>query len=244
VGGIAIEDKPDDSPVTAADRACERLFVEALRAAFPADGLLGEEGASFDGTSGRRWIIDPIDGTRDYVRGNRLFCNLLALEVAGVVELGVATFPALDEVYWAVRGAGAWRTFARRTEALHASAQTAIERSVIGVGGLERAIEFPFAAQLLEFLGRFWTVRSLGGAWDAMSVCAGQADFWLEPCAKPWDLAVVQILAREAGLRFFDYSGADTIYGGSAVLCVPGLEAAARAFLGLPAVEVLPHPAS
>jgi fructose-1,6-bisphosphatase/inositol monophosphatase family enzyme len=102
------------------------------------------------------------------------------------------------------------------------------------VNGLQNKLKKPHSGKILAFFEQFWAVRSLGGALDAMYTCAGQADFWLEFSAKPWDLAVIQVIAKESGLRYFDYTGADTIYGGNAVLCVPGLEPVARTFLGLP----------
>src|SRR5580700_7724358 len=101
--GITSESKADDSPVTPADRECERLIAGILSDAFPEDGILGEEGARADSRSGRRWIIDPIDGTRDYVRGNPLWANLIALEAAGDVAVGVANLPMLGNLYAASR---------------------------------------------------------------------------------------------------------------------------------------------
>jgi fructose-1,6-bisphosphatase/inositol monophosphatase family enzyme len=229
--GVAAEDKTDASPVTVADRECEKLITSQILRIFPDDGVLGEEGANRDGTSGRRWIIDPIDGTRDYIRGNRLWCNLIALEANGVVEVGACTFPALGESYWAVRGAGAWRSLNGQTSRIRCSQIDSVSRAVLCVNGLQNALQKPHSKKLLKFFGEFWTVRSLGGALDAMYTCAGQADFWLEFSAKPWDLAVMQVIAKESGLRYFDYTGADTIYGGNAVLCVPALEPVARRFL-------------
>ena len=231
--GVSAEDKPDDSPVTVADRECEKLIVGEVSAAFPDDGVLGEEGANRDGISGRRWIVDPIDGTKDYIRGNRIWCNLIALEVRGVVDLGVCTFPALGESYWAVRGQGAWRSLNGQTSRIHCSNIDQAARAVLCVNSLEKTLKKPHAEKILGLLGQFWTVRSMGGALDAMSACAGHVDFWLESSAKPWDLAVIQVMARETGLRYFDYTGADTIYGGNAVVCVPALEPLARTFLGL-----------
>src|SRR5208283_2154195 len=107
-GGVSAETKPDASPVTIADKENERLIREAIEREFPADGILGEEGSSKAGSSGRRWIIDPIDGTRDFVRGNRFWCVLLAIEEEDESLAGVAHFPMLDETYWAVRGGGAY----------------------------------------------------------------------------------------------------------------------------------------
>src|SRR5512141_3060757 len=106
--GVVREDKDDDSPVTVADRECERLIVDALASAFPDDGFLGEEGARSQGRSGRRWIVDPIDGTRDFVRGLPTWSNLIALEADGEVVLGVCNMAAQGEMYWAVRGQGAF----------------------------------------------------------------------------------------------------------------------------------------
>jgi fructose-1,6-bisphosphatase/inositol monophosphatase family enzyme len=107
--GVAAEAKSDLSPVTAADRAAEKLILGAIEQEFPADGLLGEEGSDRPGRSGRRWIVDPIDGTREYVRGNPAWSVLVALEVDGDSRVGVAHFPATGKTYWAVRGGGAFR---------------------------------------------------------------------------------------------------------------------------------------
>ena len=106
--GISVETKSDASPVTVADRDNERLISEAIQREFPDDGILGEEGSRKPGSSGRRWIIDPIDGTRDFVRGNQFWCILIALEEAGESLVGVAHFPVLNETYWAARGSGSY----------------------------------------------------------------------------------------------------------------------------------------
>jgi histidinol phosphatase-like enzyme (inositol monophosphatase family) len=229
--GLEMEDKTDASPVTAADRASEQLLADLIAGAFPHDGLLGEEGAARESASGRQWIVDPIDGTRDFVRGNRLWCNLIGLVLDGEPVVGVATFPALEEQYYAVRGGGAWRD----GERLAVSRISEASRAVVCASQLTRFERPPGAETVMEFLGRFWASRSMGGAWDAMFVCCGQAELWLEPSAKPWDLAALAVIAEEAGCRFFDFSGQRTIFGGSAVICAPGLEPLARGFLGLPA---------
>jgi fructose-1,6-bisphosphatase/inositol monophosphatase family enzyme len=231
--GVASEDKPDASPVTEADRQAEQLLLEGLLRAFPGDGVLGEEGADVAPASGRRWIIDPIDGTRDFLRGNRLWANFIALEVDGAVELGVCNFPALDEQYYALRGGGAWRETGGVASRIHASGITDASRAVLCMSDFKRALRQPYGVRLPAFLERFWAVRSMGGAQDAMLVCSGCAELWIEPDAKPWDLAPIRIIAREAGLSYFDVSGQDTIYGGSGVVCVPALEPLAREFLGL-----------
>jgi len=230
-GGVEAEDKPDDSPVTVADRESEKLIVASLAAAFPEDGFLGEEGTQREGTSGRRWIIDPIDGTRDFVRRNRLWCNLIGLEDEGEVVVGVTTFPALGNQYWAVRGGGAWRGEGMVETQMRCSSISDVRRAVVCMNQLNHVLEYPRAEKVLPFLSKFWSQRSLGGALDAMFVASGSAEVWMEPSLKPWDLAALSLIAKEAGCRFFDYRGKDTIYGGDGVICVPGMEGEVKRFL-------------
>src|SRR5260370_14692336 len=118
--GSVVETKSDRSPVTVADRECEKLIARILSEAFQADGLLGEEGVNVESRSGRRWIIDPIDGTRDYVRGNPLWCNLIGLEVGNDVVAGVVNLPVLGNLYSAARHAGAFRN----TSPIHVSSSS------------------------------------------------------------------------------------------------------------------------
>lgn len=225
--------KPDGSPVTAADRECERLMAVRLAERFPADGILGEEGSSRPAASGRRWIIDPIDGTRDFVRGSFLWCHLLALEAGGEVVLGVAHFPAQGRLFHAVRGGGAWCVEGRTESQLRCSDIADPAQAVLCFGQLNRSGGHTWSPRLPEFLGRFWAVRSLGGATDAMLVASGRADVYLEPGLQPWDVAALSIIAREAGCVFHDFEGRDTIYGGSAAIYAPPLGPAVRSFLGL-----------
>ncbi len=225
--GISAEAKPDDSPVTAADRECERLLVQDLCAQFPDDGILGEEGAQKAPESGRRWILDPIDGTRDFVRGNRLWCVMVALEDSGETALGVVHFPALGDTYHAVRGAGAYRN----GERMRVSSITEIPRAVLCVNGFNHLQAFPFHRRLLEWMRGFWAVRCMGGAQDSMLVASGSAEAWIEPVAQPWDLAALKVITEEAGGRFFNFDGGNSIYGGNCVTCVPALETAMRRFV-------------
>ena len=225
--GIAFEAKADDSPVTAADRACEELITRELEAAFPEDGLLGEEGAQKPARSGRRWIIDPIDGTRDFVRGSPAWAVLLALEAHGEVAVGCAYLPAVGELFAAARGGGA----VVNGERIRASAVATPAEAVLCLNGFNTITDHAFSARLLEWMKPFWAVRSMGGCLDATMVARGQADLWIEPHGKPWDFAPLKIIAQEAGARFFDFTGKDTIYGGNCIICAPGLEPAARQFI-------------
>jgi histidinol-phosphatase len=232
-GSVSAETKPDDSPVTAADRECERLIAARLGEAFPADGVFGEEGASRAGTSGRRWIIDPVDGTRDFVRGTFLWAHLLALETEGEVVLGVAAFPAQGRVYYAAKGQGAWCVEGRTETQLQCSGIVETRRAVACFGQLNQARREPWGGRLLEFLEPFWAVRSMGGATDAMLVASGKAEIYVEPGLKPWDVAALAVIGEEAGCVWHDFEGRRSIYGGSLALYAPGLRGAVRAFLGL-----------
>src|SRR3954454_1139369 len=169
--GVAAETKPDASPVTIADKENERLIREATEREFPDDGILGEEGACKAGSSGRRWIVDPIDGTRDFVRGNRFWCVLVALvdhEQESLV--GVAHFPMLGETYWAIRGGGSFRN----GEKLSVSTTDSIGQSVFAPNGLYLVEARPHLARVNDLMQRSWAVRSHGGALDSCMLAAGQ----------------------------------------------------------------------
>jgi histidinol-phosphatase len=225
--GVQPDRKADDSPVTIADRESEKAIGGIIQTVFPDDGLLGEEGSAVPSSSGRRWIIDPVDGTRDFVRGNRMWAVLIALEDRGDVVVGVAYFPALNDLYWATKGSGAFCN----GQPIAASSISTIAEAVVCVNGFNHLTPFPFASTLLEWLEPFWGVRSFGGALDAMMIARGQADLWIEPVGKEWDFAPLKVIIEEAGGRFFNFDGGSSIYGGSCIACAPGMEAAARAFL-------------
>src|SRR5207248_994233 len=226
-GDIGIESKSDESPVTIADRACEKLIVSELGTAFPEDGLLGEEGAVRQSTNGRRWIIDPIDGTRDFIRGTRAWTVLIGLEENGRIAAGCEYFPATGEMFTAARGEGAFQD-ARRIHASNVSERSA---AMLCCNGLSYIHRYAFAADFLNWISGFWTVRSSGGCLDAMLVASGRAEVWIEPQAKPWDLAPLKIIAEEAGCVTFDFHGNDTIYGGNYVISVPALADEIREFV-------------
>lgn len=203
------------------------MIARMLSDAFPNDGILGEEGANAESRSGRRWIIDPIDGTRDYVRGNPLWANLIALEAEGDVALGVVNLPMLGKLYSAARANGAYCN----DLAIHASGKTSVSESVLCVNGYDKVAKSPFYGRLLDWMSRFWAVRGLGGAADAMMVASGQAEVWIEPSASPWDFAPLKVILEEAGARFLNVDGGSSIYAGNGIGCAPGLEAEVRAFV-------------
>lgn len=229
--GLQPETKPDNSPVTIADRESELFISGALAEAFPDDGQLGEEGAARESRSGRRWIIDPIDGTRDFVRGNPAWAVLLGLEDKGEVAAGVAYLPAMGEMFSATRGGGAFCNGVP----IRVSAIACPSQAVLCVNGFNTISRNHFAPNLVPWMQQFWAVRSMGGCLDAMMVARGQADLWIEQSGKAWDFAPLKIIVEEAGGRFFNFDGAASIYGGNCICCAPGLEAVARELVGLPA---------
>lgn len=229
-GGISAETKPDDSPVTIADKDNERLIREAIEREFPTDGILGEEGAAKDGSSGRRWIVDPIDGTRDFVRGNRFWCILIALEEAGESLVGVAHFPLLDETYWGVRDGGSYLN----DERLQVSAVATLDASVFSPNGLHLAAARPYLSRVTDLMQRSWAVRSHGGALDACLLAGGKAEIWFEPKVEVWDLAALKLIIEEAGGAFFALDGSQRIDRRTAMACAPGVLALVREALGIP----------
>jgi histidinol phosphatase-like enzyme (inositol monophosphatase family) len=229
--GISAETKPDMSPVTIADKENELMVRGAIEREFPEDSILGEEGSSRSGSSRRRWIIDPIDGTRDFVRGNRFWCVLIALEEQGEPLVGVAHFPLLDETYWAVRGGGAYLN----RERLRVSSIGSISNCVFSPNGLHLVEAAPYLPCVMELMQRSWAVRSYGGPLDACMLAAGMAEIWFEPKVEVWDLAPLKLIIEEAGGAFFALDGSRRIDRGTALACAPGVSRVAREAFGVPA---------
>jgi histidinol-phosphatase len=203
--GLAIETKPDLTPVTEADRAVETELRRILAEERPDDAVLGEEQGAAAGTSARRWIVDPIDGTRNYARGIPVWGTLVALENHGVVAVGVVSAPALARRWWAARGGGAFAD----GEAIRVSAVASVEEAVLSFA-VEQAV--PQLAQ------RAWHARGLGDFWAHMLVAEGAVDGAMDAVGvSEWDLAAVQVIVEEAGGRFSDFGGATRIDSGTAV---------------------------
>jgi histidinol-phosphatase len=217
--GIIAETKSDKSPVTVADRECEKLIARILSDAFPDDGVLGEEGANVPSHSGRRWIIDPIDGTRDYLRGNPLWCNLIGLEVGDDVVAGIVNLPMLGNLYSASRHAGAFRN----NSPIHVSSRSSVDESTLCFNAFSKLNGTPFKDRMLDWMARFWSVRGLGGAPDAMMIASGQAEIWIEPSAATWDFAPLKIIIEEAGGVFLNFDGGSSIHAGNCIAFTPGL---------------------
>jgi histidinol-phosphatase len=229
---LAVETKPDLTPVTEADRAVERAVRDALGSARPSDGVVGEEYGSSGGGS-RRWIVDPIDGTKNYVRGVPVWATLLALEVDGELTVGVVSAPALGRRWWASRGGGAFGS------ATSASVERRLR--VSGVGSLDDAMlcysdfgEWPGGGvdALLELGRRCWRTRGFGDFWSYMLVADGAAEIACEPVVSLWDLAALQVIVEEAGGTFTDLGGVRTASGGDAIATNGLLHEAALSVIG------------
>jgi histidinol-phosphatase len=211
---LTVETKADRTPVTQADRECEARIVELLCARFPNYGFLGEELGERRGRSNTRWIIDPIDGTKNFIRGIPFFATLIALEEAGEVTTGVMYAPAINDLLYARKGQGA---FANGRQ-VHVSAVANLHDAMLIHGGLKdlkvRSCWQPF----LRLVDATIRQRGFGDALGHSVVISGQAEVALEPEIKPWDVAATKIIVSEAGGRFSDFSGSPSIYTGNAVI--------------------------
>lgn len=212
--------KDDDSPVTVADRKAEELIRERIDAHYPNYGIIGEEfGEAAAQDSQRRWIVDPIDGTRSFVRGVPLYAVLIALEVGDEVPVGVAYFPALGEMVAAAAGLGCWWNGrpARVSNAQRLSESLISTTDPLAFAQFGRAAEW----QRIQACGA--TCRGWSDAYGHMLVATGRADVMLDPIMNVWDCAPFLPILREAGGYFGDWSGNATIRGGEAFSATPAL---------------------
>lgn len=199
LGVAATKSSPTDV-VTEMDTASERLIVEALLAARPDDGLLGEEGAARPGTSGVRWVIDPIDGTVNYLYGLPAWAVSIAAEYDGTAVAGVVHVPAAGETFTAVRGGGAFCNGRRLQVTTGVPLGQALVGTGFGYAAARRAVQ---GRVLAELIGRIRDVRRGGSAAvDLCSVAAGRLDAYYERGVQAWDVAAGALVATEAGARF------------------------------------------
>ena len=203
--------------VTAADKAVERLLVDGIRAARPGDGLLGEEGASDDGTTGVRWVIDPIDGTVNYLYGLVAWGVSVGVEVDGEAVVGVVRVPARDELWQGVRGQGS----TLNGTPLRCSDVASLDQALVATGfGYDARRRAAQAAVLPSLLPAVRDIRREGaGALDLCSVAAGRVDAYYEQGLSPWDLCAGGLIAREAGARVEGLHGRPA--GGDLVVAAP-----------------------
>jgi histidinol-phosphatase len=211
-GGFQVTLKADHTPVTQADREAEEAIVAILSRAFPQHGFLGEElGAR--GPRDVRWIIDPIDGTRNFIRRIPVWATLIALEEAGEITAAVISNPVSGDIYTARRGGGAYCNGAR----IHVSAGDDLAGATLlhaGLGLFRRTDRWDGFVRLVDATER---QRGFGDYMGYTLVAEGKAELYLEVDLKPWDLAPCKLLVEEAGGTFTDLDGRPTIYSGTAL---------------------------
>jgi histidinol-phosphatase len=232
---LVVETKPDLTPVTEADTAVERTLRERLASARPGDAIVGEEyGSSETPPSGRRWIVDPIDGTKNYVRGIPVWATLLALEERGQVTVGVVSAPALHRRWWAATGAGAFAADGLTADPrrLGVSGVRALEDAQMLMSGFDGWEEQGRLDQLLALSRACWRTRGFGDFWGYMLVAEGVAEVCCEAVVSLWDLAACQVIVEEAGGTFTDLGGVRTAEGGDALATNGLLQEQALAFVG------------
>jgi histidinol-phosphatase len=209
---LVVETKPDLTPVTEADRAVEQALRKRIGEERPGHGIVGEEfGAGQPGTA--RWILDPIDGTKNYLRGIPVWATLIALERQGRVELGVVSAPALHRRWWAARGEGAYVNGRR----IRVSQVAELSDAVLSYASLTSWEQHGMGEEFLTLARACWRTRGFGDFWSHMLVAEGAADLAVEPEVEVWDLAAPQVIVEEAGGRFTNLDGVPTPAGGSVV---------------------------
>ena len=215
---LRVDHKPDLTPVSDADIAVEQALRDVLARERPEDHILGEEHGGTPVFDGRQWVIDPIDGTKNFVRGVPVWASLIALLEDGTPTVGVISAPALHRRWWAGRGLGAHTSVAGAPpRRLSVSAVTALESASLSFSSLSGWADRGLLEHFLALTDTVWRVRAFG---DFLSYCLlaeGAVDIAAEPEVKLWDLAPLDILIREAGGSFTSLDGSPGPHGGSAV---------------------------
>ena len=207
--GLRPEYKGDDSPVTIADRHAETLIRDRIEKRYPRHAILGEEHGTKDGeNSDFRWIIDPIDGTKAFIRGVPLYAVLIGLEIEKRCEVGVAYFPALDDMIYAATGSGCFWN-GRRT---HVAATARLDRSFVGFTGADSFEPAGRFNAWQQFLQKSYYSVGWSDAYGHALVATGRMEVMLDPILNPYDCAPFPPILREAGGYFGDWAGNETIY--------------------------------
>ncbi|RVX44481.1 histidinol-phosphate phosphatase [Nonomuraea polychroma] len=214
---LKVDTKPDLTPVSDADRAVEEAIRGTLRRARPRDAVVGEEFGK-TGWGARSWIIDPIDGTKNYVRGVPVWATLIALMEYGKVVVGLVSAPAIGRRWWAAIEGGAWTgkslTKASRMNVSSVSRLEDASFSYSSFGGWEKTGKLD---NFLDLGRACWRTRAYGDFWSHMMVAEGSVDFSAEPELSPWDMAALTVIVEEAGGVWTDVAGVRGLEGGSLV---------------------------
>lgn len=224
---LAVEWKHDHSPVTVADREAEALLRATLLGRFPHDGFLGEEQGETPGTSGFRWVIDPIDGTRNFVRGIPVWATLVGLEYRDEQVAGVAEVPTLGQTYRALRGDGAYRGERR----IRVSDVGDLGEAILFYSSLSWFIRAGRQDQFLELAARTQRQRGFGDFYGFVLVAQGSGELMIEHGVHAWDVAALLPILEEAGGRLTDWDGAVTVHRPDVIASNGRLHAAALEIL-------------
>lgn len=203
---VAVQKKADNTPLTIADQKAEELLRRLISERYPSHSIVGEEYGRFDSDSPYTWIIDPIDGTKSFVSGVPLYANLLALLDGDKALLGIINFPALNEMIYAMRGAGCFWN-GRRAQV---SQTSDLKEAVLLTSGLNYFHEKQAAWERL--LAATYIQRTWGDAYGYALVATGRADVMVDPAMALWDAAPLQVIMEEAGGTFTDWQGNATIH--------------------------------
>lgn len=215
---LHVETKPDRTPVTEADRACETLLRRMISEQRPEDGVIGEEFEELNPGAARTWVLDPIDGTRNYLRGVPVWAVLIALLVDGVPEVGVVHAPALGRTWWAATGHGAYtRDIDGEVRRLHVSGITSLADASFSFSDHIGWEVFGNGGSLQGILGSVERVRAYGDFWSHMMVAEGVVDIAAEPQLHPYDQAALVPVVREAGGMMTGLDGRDLFESGSSL---------------------------
>ncbi|HEV7207612.1 MAG TPA: histidinol-phosphatase [Mycobacteriales bacterium] len=214
---LHVATKPDATPVTDADQAIEALIRRELTAARPADAVLGEEDGETGAGAPRRWVIDPIDGTKNFARGVPVWATLIALEAGADTVVGVISAPALGRRWWAARGGGAYARDASGTRPLQVSSVGRLPDASLSYSSLSGWAERGLREQFLALTDQIWRSRAYGDFWSHAMVAEGVVDVSAEPEVSRWDLAALHVLVTEAGGEFTALDGTPGPGGGSVV---------------------------
>jgi histidinol-phosphatase len=215
---LRIDTKPDLTPVTDADHTVETGVREALSRERPGDGVLGEEFGGTTAFSGRQWVVDPIDGTKNFVRGVPVWASLIALLEDGVPSIGVVSAPALQRRWWAARGRGAFVAVnGAPPRRLSVSSVADLSSASLSFSSLSGWAQRGLRDRFLDLTDAVWRVRAFGDFLSYCLVAEGAVDIAAEPEVSVWDLAPLDILVREAGGTLTGLDGAAGPHSGSAV---------------------------
>ncbi|MSS72764.1 MAG: histidinol-phosphatase [Candidatus Latescibacteria bacterium] len=211
--GVGVEAKADDSPVTIADREAENLLRDLIRRHFPDDGIVGEEWGEIAGRSGRRWIVDPIDGTKSFIHGVPIYAVLIGLEIGEECVVGAASFPALNEMVCAAKGMGCFWNGRRAS----VSGVSRLSDALLLTTDFRSVYEHDYGPGYDRVVAASKLQRGWGDAYGHALVATGRAEVMLDPIMEVWDCAALVPIVLEAGGTFTDWKGNTTARGRSAI---------------------------